>query len=360
MGREPDSNNKAQEQIARRRLTRLLDALPVFTGFCTPDGHLLQTRPPAKETFLWALPAFSYSHDSITQIVECCERAAGGERVQVERDYRAGDDSESLRRGLLTLSPLETEEGLIDEIGVSLIDAEDHGLSPPDPRAKSRLEAANARIGNILSLAQTVVETLASRPAHRVAPDRRDHIVERLDVLGRVIDPLSDLDRGTMPLREAVALALGGPAEMPRDRLSLDLGPANLSLDVVPLFTLMVSELALNARQHGAWRTPDAGRVSVQSETLDTPRGRVLRLHWVEDATSEVAAILSRGFGLTLVQRLFPQLTGGTATLLDNADGVSWTLELPAASGSETRAAVPAAFGGGFDGGFGDDGNGAA
>ena len=352
------SDAARQEQIARRRLVRLMDALPVFSGFCSPDGHLLQTWPATKETFLWSHPAFGYSHDSITDIVDQCERAANGERVQVERPYNEGFASgralqeASLRRGLLTLTPVADEEGFVDELGFTLMDCEANGLAVRDERAASRLAEANARIASVLSLSQTVIETLSARSVRRRA--MRDDIAARLDVLARTIDPLSQIDMETLDFDAVVTLALADRTRgIARGRFARQTQAGRVPLDFVPLFVLVLSELAANARRHGAWRTGKgaSGRVTLQSEVLDTERGRVLRVHWVEDGGPEVPAILSTGFGLTLGARLFPQLTGGRASYLDSRDGLSWTFELPV--GSEPDA-EPEGFGT-FDSGYGGD-----
>ena len=331
MSRETPNSAPEDALLARRRLTRLLDALPVFSGFCSADGHLLQTRPPTQESFLWALPQFSYSHDSITQIVDLCDRAARGERVQVERPYRAtgSADNQPLSRGLLTLDPVADDDGFVDELAVSLIDADRHGLVQADPYTKNRLQLANQRIGQLLSLAQTVIEALALRPTSRRGASPRDAIARRLDVLSRVIDPFSDPDARTFPVPDAVAFALEGlDDDIGPHRLVLDVQAGNVPLDALPLFVLLLAELADNARAHGAWKR-DTGRVTVQSEVIDTADGRLLRLHWLEDGGPEVSGAPAEGFGMMLGKRLFAQMTDGRAVLLNQPDGLCWTFELP-------------------------------
>ncbi|WP_298914389.1 HWE histidine kinase domain-containing protein [uncultured Algimonas sp.] len=327
-----------QEQLERRRLSRLIDALPVFSGFTSPDGHIIQSRPETSESFLWAVPSFAYSHDSISQIVDLCELASKGERVQVERAYlkeRTGP-SDIYGRGLLTLTPVRDGKGHVDELAVTFIDCDDNGLTPQDPFAKSRLTEANARIESMLSLAQTVIENF--RSADRPQQDR-DKLSDRLDALASVIDSVSDPDIQSLGLNALLATAFETvPAAMRKTRLKTLLDGGNVPVASVPLMTLLLSELVDNARRHGALRDTDGpycGSVSIQSDVLDSAQGRVLRLHWIEDGGPRVSAALGRGFGLVLGERLFPQITGGKSHLLNLEDGLSWTFELPVPDGDD-------------------------
>jgi two-component sensor histidine kinase len=42
-----------------------------------------------------------------------------------------------------------------------------------------------------------------------------------------------------------------------------------------------------------------------------------------------VPGLLSQGFGFTLAERLFPQLTGGETQMLNAKNGLCWTFKLP-------------------------------
>ncbi|MGB3456147.1 MAG: hypothetical protein WBG08_06640 [Litorimonas sp.] len=336
----------AREQQERRRLARLIDALPVLSGFASPDGHLIRTHPQTQETFLWSLPAFAYAHDSVTQIVNLCERAAGGERVQVERAYlkRRDGQADVFGRGLVTVFPVQDDKEQVDEIAFSLVDCDEAGIAKPDTFAKSRLAEANARIESLLSLAQTVIEVSQPQIGR---PGGRDRLTDRLDALAAVIDDISDPDRADMPIEDLARTALQNVPEEIRaqNRVQLMLEDGVVPIAFVPLVLLILSELCSNALEHGAWRNSSGrycGRVSLQSELLDIATGRVLRLHWIEDGGPKVSAALGRGFGFTLGERLFPQITDGRANLLNTEDGLSWTFELP----------VPAPDVFDFDGGF--------
>ena len=260
--------------------------------------------------------------------MDLCERAAKGERVQVERPYlkSSGEEKNVYGRGLLTLSPIEDEKGHVEELAVSLIDCDEVGIEPENPFAKSRLSEVNARIQSMLSLAQTVVEV--SDPLAG-GTSSRDRLSDRLDALGSVIDAVSDPDLGDMPVEDLVKTAMHGvPETLTETRLTLMFGGGNIPIASVPLMILMLTELVSNACRHGAWRG-ETGTVSIQSEVLDSIKGRVLRLHWIEDGGPRVSAVLGRGFGMVLGERLFPQITGGTAHLLNSEEGLSWTFELP-------------------------------
>ncbi|MGB6231816.1 MAG: sensor histidine kinase [Litorimonas sp.] len=326
-----------KEQLERRRLARLIDALPAFSGFASSDGHLTQTRPDTEETFIWALPAFAYSHDSVTQIVDLCERAATGQRVQVERRYLKDSTApvDTFARGLLTLTPIEEETGRIDEIAISLVDCDDNGLPARDPRTKTRLSTANTRIETMLSLAQTVIEVTQESPVAggRRSRIQRDRLSARLDALASVIDLVSNPDRDEVDIATLVKLALRSlPSAERRERVRLSLSQGAVPMDMVPLVALLLSELVDNARDHGSLSDPDrAGRLFIESEIADGPMGQHLKLHWIEDGGPPVPAVLSPRFGLTLADKLFPQVTGGTVQMLNTEEGLSWSFELPLA-----------------------------
>ena len=352
MSRDRQPNAAQAEQRDRRRLMRLIGALPVFSGITSSDGHLLRTQPETAEAFLWTLPQFNYSHDSITAVIEACDRAAKGERVQVERPYAktaALGQTPDLARGLLTLTPITDDDGFVEELGVTLIDCDDAGVPPPDPRAPIRLAQINARIDTMLGLSQTVIETLLALHTDAEGGSPRDAIARRLDVLGRLIDPVSDPDVKSLPLRGLVELAMGAACTaVPQARTRLALGDTPVPLGLAPALSLLVFELARNARQHGAW-SGDHGQLRIEAEVLDGAAGRTLRLHWMEDGGPTVPDTLLPAFGLRYARELFPVLTGGETVLLNTPEGLSWTFALPLPdTDDEPRF-------GQYEGGFGSD-----
>ena len=319
-----------QDQIEQRRLDRLLDALPVFSGSISPDGYLSQTRPQTEATFLWELPEFAYAHDSVTQIIDLCETAASGRRVQVERPYlkAVSEHVEDYRQGLLTLTPLFDEHDNVEDIAMSLIDCEEAGFAPIDPFAKSRLVDANTRISSMLTLAQTVIEA-----SHTSGQIDRDRLTRRLDVLASIIDTISRLDLTHIPVATLIGDVCSTLPETVRSKpLKTDLSDTDIPIQSAPLFCLLLSELFNNSWHHGAWRTlpPEpSGIITIKSQTLDTAFGRALHLSWEEEQGPPVPGLMDRGFGFTLADRLFPQMTGGTAKLHNSEHGISWSFILP-------------------------------
>ena len=328
---EEDKRSMAQDHVERRRLSRLLEALPVFSGYISPDGHLSRTQPPIDATFLWSLPAFSYAHDSVAQIVDLCEISARGERVQIERPYwkKGPDGSGQHKNGLLTLTPILDENDYVDEIAVSLIDSADVSDAPINKFAKSRLANANRRISVMLDLAQTVIEA-----SQNTFHDDRHEMSRRLDTLASVIDLISDPDLLHVPLDTLVENSV---RHLPS---GIDCGPLELALNgcevpvlTAPLITLLLSELLDNAAHHGAWRRrprDPVGTVFIQAEILnEDAQNEVLHLTWIEDHGPTVPAVLGWGFGFMLGERLFPQLTGGNSHKLNSEDGISWSFKVP-------------------------------
>ncbi|MEL6686993.1 MAG: hypothetical protein AAFP97_05170 [Pseudomonadota bacterium] len=328
---DEDTIEQSQEQVEQRRLSRLLNALPVFSGYITPDGHISRTHPETDASFLWSIPAFSYAHDSVTQIVDLCETAAQGERVQIERPYwkqSSEVESNSYGLGLLTLTPIFDDDANVDEIAVSLLDCDDAGVAQTNEFATSHLSAAHHRIRIVLDLAQTIIE--ASQGADAITHDKMNR---RLDAVINIVDLISDPDRSEVPLKQLVQQSLGNLPE--RDNhtpLIKRLNKATIPISKVPLIALLLSELFDNASLHGAWRRgpgDPTGTITIKADVLDSAYGKNLHLQWIEEEGPSVPGLLNRGFGFTLAERLFPQLTGGEAQMLNAKNGLCWTFKLP-------------------------------
>ena len=351
----------AQEQLQRRRLSRLVDALPVLAGFVSPDGHILHSISLNQQSFIWEMPEFSYSHDSVTTVIDLCDRAGRGERLQLERPYcrsqEDNNDNVELRRGLLTFDPMFDEDGNVSEIAVSLIDCEDHGIPPLKPQERSRSAIANMRVQSVLSFAQMVIETLwdGAQDTSETPDDgpiseaeektRRQRMSRCLDTIASIIDPISDPDLDTVPLEVIIDCVLSiQPSPELRNRLRILMPDADIPIDYVPLLALMIGELMANARAYGPWRHDDhcvgdavaLGHICVEADLFDGPGGPHLRIDWTEDGVAKIAPFEGPGFGLTLCERLFPQITSGSATMTSFNDGISWTFELPVSDPSET------------------------
>ena len=354
-------------------LAQLLAALPVSALLVSPGGALIDG--PSVDIalsglageraddgpvidYVWELPAFSDMRDR-AGLFRLLGRAQDGETVQVERPYTAPGRKPERRRGLLSLTPLLDEDGLVDLIALTLIDCEDHALPVLGPRDPARIQAAQSRVEGVLDLAQAVIETSyaleAEAPSGRSS--RRDALSERLHRCGACADALCQLDTQQVAMRDVLKYGLEPDAMDCVDRAS---STDTVPIALVPALSLLLAELAANAAAHGAWsRTGGRVELALRRSSPGT-RPPALVLDWAESGLQDLQPPQSSGFGLRFMQDVLPRLYGAEAKLDARPDGYRWTLTLPLGTQSGMAAGTPLREFGRFDGGFSvPDGRGA-
>ena len=339
-------------------LQAILHALPVLAVFITPDGML---DDPDDDVAVWTLPEFTDKGlvgDAPDRLERLIERAGHGERVQTELWYRGRARTRfpdpTRRRGLLSLTPVHDEDGLVERIALCLVDCEDHGLPALGLRQPSRQPAAHARVETVLDLAQAVILTdyrLRSSGTDAGGDQRREQLAARLRRCTACSDTLSMLGRRTVAFRDLLGLAgLAG-----HERLDARARDAELPVRLAPALSLLLAELADNAARFGAW-SGTSGRVSVG---LGRDTRDAFVLDWRESGVDARPAAL-RGFGMVFAQDALPALYGGQTTLDVLPGGYHWRIGVPVTAedaaagrveGSASDATVQPEFGR-FDGGF--------
>lgn len=88
---------------------------------------------------------------------------------------------------------------------------------------------------------------------------------------------------------------------------------------------LALHELAANSRAHGVLGR-EAGRIRVIRSL--TPHGE--RIDWIEDAATPLEPVSAWGFGRNILQHVVPRALRGEASLVIDAAGVRYALDLPA------------------------------
>jgi two-component sensor histidine kinase len=140
---------------------------------------------------------------------------------------------------------------------------------------------------------------------------------------------LSDLVRAQLEL-----FAAGNRAEIKGP-------PIFLNANAVQNIGFALHELATNASKHGALSSPQ-GRVSV-IWSGPTPGGRI-HLEWTEQGGPPVHPPERKGFGHLVITDLVAQALQGTSNLEFRAEGVVWSLDIPAThapSAATTTEAPP-------------------
>jgi two-component sensor histidine kinase len=167
------------------------------------------------------------------------------------------------------------------------------------------------RLKNTLSLVQALARQTLRPVTEQTAV--RD-FEERLHALGSAHDVLLRHDWDVAELGLLIDAALERLAERPRYALSGDV--LKVSGRVAQNVSLLIHELATNARKHGALSHPE-GRVAVRW-WLD---GTDVRLEWLERGGPPAAPPTRQGFGSRLIAR---GLTGaGGVEMLYEAEGLT-------------------------------------
>ena len=91
---------------------------------------------------------------------------------------------------------------------------------------------------------------------------------------------------------------------------------------------LVLHELTTNSVKHGSLSVPD-GMLSIQWAEIERDGARWLRIDWIERGGPQVQPPTRKGFGRTLLERVFAPEVDGRALLAFDPQGVSCTLEIP-------------------------------
>ena len=184
----------------------------------------------------------------------------------------------------------------------------------------------NHRVKNILSLAQSVVDSTLRAAAD--VREARATVGARLQALSRAHDVLLAQHWEAAPIREVAdstlrSLGLDGP------RVELDGPPTELGSRTALQLALAVHELATNAAKYGALSN-DTGRVALTWSVEGEPDAR-LRIGWVERGGPPVSPPAHEGFGSRVIGRATEAAFDGQVELEYAPAGLRWAVTAPAA-----------------------------
>ncbi len=187
---------------------------------------------------------------------------------------------------------------------------------------KDLIGELNHRVKNMLSTVQALArQSLAGVSSPKDAEKR---LTTRLMALSRVQELLAENGWRGANMRAIIdsAFQLTAPAA---DRGVVE-GPDLLLVPArTQLLAMTLTEMGMNARQHGAWSN-DKGHVELRYEVLE---GERLSIHWQEHGGPLVSAPTRRGFGLRLLQGMLPSEAGGQASVEFNPEGLVCRISLP-------------------------------
>lgn len=178
---------------------------------------------------------------------------------------------------------------------------------------------------NLLAVVQAIANQIGARSAS--VAEFESSFSKRLQGLSRSLDLLVEDAHGTW-VADLVRSQVEPFGFVDGVRIEAIGAPFFLHADAAQSIGLALFELATNASKHGALSVPD-GVVSIRWELVSGAREPTFRLLWVERNGPVVTAPTRQGFGTVVLQRMAGQAMHGKVDHRYEANGVSWTLEVP-------------------------------
>lgn len=192
------------------------------------------------------------------------------------------------------------------------------------------------RVRNLIGMVRSVARL--SAPSHRNVSDYVDHLIGRLQAMGRTQSTLTRSPGRNVDLAELVREELLVHAAQPH-QYHLDGPPIALSPHAAEIVTLAVHELATNSIKYGA--LGDTGYIRIVWTTLEKNGKPWMTLRWQETAPQRKTKFNRKGFGRRLIEERVPYELQGEGRFDIHDTGVLAQLEFPLTdSGSilETRS----------------------
>jgi two-component system, chemotaxis family, CheB/CheR fusion protein len=224
----------------------------------------------------------------------------------------------------MRILPYRTPDSLIDGSLITFVDVT--SIVRAEEHQRLLVDELNHRVKNML----TVVISLATNTIGRstTLEGFKEVFLGRIHALAASYALLSRDSWSPIPLREIlmqelepftsgehVNARLTGPMVLVEPRTALALGMA-------------AHELTTNAVKFGAFSIPD-GKVDINWTVEQAAGGTELVLKWVEQNGPPVAKPTRRGFGMTLIERVFSNDVEGEAEVDFLPEGVVATLRAP-------------------------------
>jgi PAS domain S-box-containing protein len=243
-------------------------------------------------------------------------RIMRGECIEHVETVRVRKDGSPLQISL-TISPIKDSAGHV--IGASKIARDITERKRAQTTQQMLLNELNHRVKNTLAIVQAIAQQTLARTR-----DPADFVASfggRIQSLARVHSLLSNTTWQRADLRDLIRdQVLLGPVD--KTRLTAWGPTVRIEPQMALHLALMLHELGTNACKYGALSV--AGGWVTVNWTMDD----ALHIRWVERGGPPVVATSKRGFGSTLIDQS-AKGQGGDAQMLCEAEGVTWTINLP-------------------------------
>lgn len=192
---------------------------------------------------------------------------------------------------------------------------------------KTLLRELSHRSKNLLA----IIQSLASQTARHsiTVPEFLVRFRGRIQSLASSQDIVTEADWRGGDLFSLVTNQVERYAPDGMDQIRFEGHDVSLSPTAALHVGLALHELAVNAASYGSLSIP-GGRVDIRSLLIDQDDGSALRLVWEESNGPKVHGDNDTRFGTSTLERIVPNSVGGEAQLSYRAEGVFYSLTIPA------------------------------
>ena len=264
------------------------------------------------------------------------------ERAQAMAQLQAGTDIEyeTIRHGpdgsdvdvWVRGAPTRRADGRID--GASLIIRDMSAQKRREDHVRFLLRELTHRSKNLLA----VIQAMARQSLNRLGSpeDFVTRFSERLSGLAGSHDLLSSDNFQGASLVQLIRSQLRHYGELVGERILLQGDDLFVKPEAAQNVGIALHELSTNAAKYGALSTPE-GVVTIGWAVEPSETGERFRMQWQEAGGPPVVPPTRKGFGHVVMERITGQALSGRSQAVFAPDGVSWTLDAPAANVLSTR-----------------------
>jgi two-component sensor histidine kinase len=277
-------------------------------------------------------PAYDYPARTLIRRVEHCDRRrllkavgaviAGSKPLALE--VRIRRHNKETRWIAVRGAPTETDGMEVKTLAGVAYDVTDQKLSLT--RTDALLREVSHRSKNLLALILAMARLTA-----RDAVDVKSHLKDftlRVAGLAASQDLIVASDWQNVDLATLASAEIGAVARTDADRVAITGPPVMLTPEAAQTLGMVLTELALNAVEHGALSTA-TGKVRL---SWSFPDPATIVISWRETSGPPFVAEGPKGYGMSVVERFSTQGLKLSARAVGNADEFTWTLSGPVAN----------------------------
>jgi PAS domain S-box-containing protein len=310
-----------------------IDENDVITSWSTVAEKLSGYR--ANESIGKKLEDMDGTQDALTQRHQYLQHLHDGEPIEYQavRTRKDGEQIEVWVRG----APIKLKNG--ENIGATFFVRDITAQKRREQHVHFLMRELTHRSKNLLAVIQAMARQSLS---HLNSPEEFvTRFSARLSGLAGSHDLLSNVDWEGASLVDLIRSQLRHYEDRFDEKIHISGPDLFLRPEAAQNIGIALHELSTNAAKYGALSVAD-GSVSISWDMRtekDIPR---LHMTWLEKGGPSVNPPSRKGFGHVVMDRITGQALGGTSHAEFNPEGLSWTLDVPAASVVLEKSAKPA------------------